>query len=97
MRVWYTSLSFDRSNFNIIIIYHCGTVYLEIYNFILNLRLRCSSLKHIHQQIIKKKANSLNQNPCIFSGESVFNYSSLTVLSGEYIIRRLWYILCLLW
>ena len=35
---------------------HCGTVYLEIYNFILNLRLRCSLMKHIHQQTIKKKS-----------------------------------------
>ena len=34
------------------ILYHCGTDYLEIYIFLLNLRLRCSSLKHIHQQII---------------------------------------------
>ena len=54
MRVWSSGLAFDRSNLNIILIYHCGTVYLEIYNFILNLRLQCSSLKHIHEQTIKK-------------------------------------------
>ena len=56
MRVWHSGLVFERSNLNIIFIYHCGTVYLEIYKFLLNLRLRCSSLKHIHQQTIKKKS-----------------------------------------
>ena len=52
MRVGHSGMVFDRKNFNIILIYNCGTDYL-IYKFILNLRLCCSSLKHIHQYTIK--------------------------------------------
>ena len=43
---------------------------------------------------LRRRANSLNQDPGIFGGDSGFNYSSLKVLSGEYINIRILSVFC---
>ena len=75
MRLWDSGLAFDWSNLNVILIYNCGTVYMKIYNFILNLRLVVRHRIIIINKLFIKRANSRNKDPGIFGGKSGINYS----------------------